>query len=705
MCARVAAILALTAASLVCVAPARAASPLPSLTVPQLPAAPALNGVIDASWAKAAKVQLGWDFQYRRPAEEPTTVYVAQYGQAIYVAFDATQREPITATAHTNGAGVYSDDNVAVVLSPQGTQGFQYEFLATPLGTRYQTSGENTAYAPEWTAVGHKTPAGYVVTMRIPLSVIRSASSTSWRAQFIRLIAVNGAVDEWSHDSDQRGTSDVLYAGTLNGISLHGAAKRPPPRFQPYALDELASRSLGGSTSRVGLDFSIPVTATSSFLGTIHPDYSNVETDQQSISPQEFPRQYQEVRPFFTQVGSLFNQHLGCINCPSTLYTPNIPTFSEGYAFEGTAGPMTFAGFDAIGSNRSDAAQTVGWSATSREHAAALTLQRVSVDTPSIHDDTTTFATGYGFSHNHAFVFVNGGRESGTFVPDSSQGGYAEYGAALTNQTATAVLDYTRVGSQFNPLDGYTQHPGINGIVAAVTKTIAYKPTSFVQSISFQGNFDRFRDRLGNPNQSDDNLFVNVQLRNLLQVGGNTGSSYLLTPDGEFAPFNQNSVLVTYRGGTATSSQLSYSFGRYYHGFLSSWYRSTTLPVAKRLLLSLEDDGTAYTPDPTYGPASSRHEIAASEQLQRASLDWQFNTKASLDVGVRRIHGIFAPTGYGYVPTTATALLDAVNLTAAFHFLALRNEFYVVYGDPSQLSTSHALFLKWIRYIGAPKGT
>ena|SRR5579884_1796141 len=64
-----------------------------------------------------------------------------------------------------------------------------------------------------------------------------------------------------------------------------------------------------------------------------------------------------------------------------------------------------------------------------------------------------------------------------------------------------------------------------------------------------------------------------------------------------------------------------------------------------------------------------------------------------------------APSGFGYVPTVDTQPFDATNLTAAFHFLALRNEFYVVYGDPSRLSTLHALYLKWIRYIGAPKGT
>ncbi len=176
-------------------------------------------------------------------------------------------------------------------------------------------------------------------------------------------------------------------------------------------------------------------------------------------------------------------------------------------------------------------------------------------------------------------------------------------------------------------------------------------------------------------------------------------------PDNELLPFNQNSTTISYRANTATGSSVTYSHGRYYHGFLSSWYRGTSIRLARPLILSLELDNTHYVPDAAFGTGTSWNEIEADQVLERATLDWQFNHKASLDVGVRRIVGLFAPTGFGYVPTPATAPLDAMNLTAAFHFLALRNEFYVVYGDPNQLSTVHALFLKWIRYIGAPKGT
>ena len=49
--------------------------------------------------------------------------------------------------------------------------------------------------------------------------------------------------------------------------------------------------------------------------------------------------------------------------------------------------------------------------------------------------------------------------------------------------------------------------------------------------------------------------------------------------------------------------------------------------------------------------------------------------------------------------------MNASNVTVAFHLLAAKNEFYIVYGDPNSLATTPALFLKWIRYVGAQKGT
>jgi hypothetical protein len=267
------------------------------------------------------------------------------------------------------------------------------------------------------------------------------------------------------------------------------------------------------------------------------------------------------------------------------------------------------------------------------------------------------------------------------------------------------VLDYQHVGSQFLPVDGYVFHPGITGLSAYAGKTYNYSAKSALQQLALSANWDRYDDESGQPNQQDQYLSASLRTRSLFGLSANTGSSYLRTPDGELLPFSENGVTLSYRQNTATATNVTYSQGAYYHGFLAAWYNTTGVRLAPGLVLSLEADATHYVPHDAYGPGTAWAEISANELLERASLDWQFTHAASLDVGVRRIDGIFAPTGFGYVPTAGTPSIDALNLTAAFHFLALRNEFYIVYGDPNELATQHALYLKWIRYIGAPKGT
>lgn len=677
----------------------------PSVTVPQLTAAPHVNGVIDDSWKSAAQIHLTYDYIYKRAAGEATTIYIAQSGPALYIGWDVQQREARTVEQNTNGGAVENDDHVAVALYPQGSQGFMYIFRSNVNGARDQSSSENSSYAPQWQSAGHKTAYGYQVTMRIPLDIMRTGGSKNWRAQFVRITSSSGSRNVWAYDPAMQYDIDVNYIGTLKGIAVAKVSARPPARFQMYGLGELASKDAGGSTSRIGADFSVPITATSSFVATLHPDYSNVEIDQQSIAPLEFPRFYQEVRPFFTQLGNEFNVKGNCWNCPLTLYTPSIPAFSQGYAVEGTQGPASFGAFDAIGPNRTDDAQTFSLFENNRDHQGVFSLQRVAVDTPDMHDVSNTVAAGWGFSQNHAKLFANLGNDRGTFVTDPSRAGYQEYGIGLNDQTTNVLLDYQHVGSQFMPLDGYVFHPGIAGVAAFANKTFNYSPTSAVRSVSVNGAWDRYRDDAGRSNQNDQTLYGSVQTRSQFTYSIGAGSSYLLMPDGETLPFNQDGIAISYRGNTATGSYVDYAHGRYYHGFLNSWMGTTAFRLAKPLILSLEADTTHYVPDDAFGPGTSFNEIAANSLLERVSLDWQFNHSASLDVGARRISGLFAPSGFGYVPTVGTQAIDATNLTVAFHFLALRNEFYVVYGNPSQLSTQHALFFKWIRYIGAPKGT
>ena len=662
--------------------------------VPVLPAMPRMDGVIDDSWSKAVKLPVLFDFTYQRSGE-PTDVYVAQDSSGLDVAFAVTQHAALTASQQTNGPGVSNDDNVSVILWPQGNNGFRYRFSTNALGARYQTSSENSVYAPTWIAAARRTPSGYTVTMHIPWNVIRSGASKTWSAQFERITIADNADQIWYHIQGQRNAVDSAYAGTLTGLNVTAQAKvvRPQARLQIYGLGELAPARFGGDTSRIGADLAIPVTATSSLLGAFHPDYSNVETDQQSISPTAFHRFLSEVRPFFTQAAQNFNNTFSCTNCPTALYTPAIPTFRQGYAYEGTAGRFSFGAFDAVGFSRTDSAEVLNWGINDQKRIVGLSLQRVSVNLPGFRDSTTTLYTGYLNQHTHFFTYLNAGNDSGTNVTDTGFAQYWEYGSGYVDKTTTVGLTFQKIGPQFLPADGFVTQPDVAGYDLFSNKHVYFSKTATLQDIFVTTFFTRMHDHSGRLAQTGAFEQINFDLKNQLSIHVYGGSQGIEIFNGEFLPFNGNGAALIYRGQTSTPSLIVYSAGPYYHGHLISWTYSTTIPIVKRLHLALEDDENYY---------ASPTEPIAKQWLERASLDWQFSRDASFDIGARRIIGrnlpdAFEPPQFGFI--------NAGNISAAFHFLAAKNEFYLVYGSPNSLATTPALIFKWIRYIGAEKGT
>ena len=453
----------------------------------------------------------------------------------------------------------------------------------------------------------------------------------------------------------------------------------------------------------------MPVAPTISLLGTLHPDYSNVEIDQQTIAPAPYARRYQEIRPFFTQTANYFNEHQACLNCPTMLYTPAIPVFGQGYAVEGTEGYASFAAYDAIGEERNDAAQALNYSYENPNLEYSANLQHVAATQANLSDATTTLNLGYTNLRSHLFAYANSGQDRGTNVTDATLGNYFETGVGYVDALGVAGISVQSIGAQFNPVDGYVPQTDIHGYEILFQRVLKFSPRFTLHDIGVTAFYSRYNNRFDQLAQSNANAQVNFDFRNLLTVHVNENAVGVRTFGGEFLPFDGNGATVGYRMNTSTPSYVEYAGGDYYHGKLDSWTYFTTLQLMRRVHLWFETDENQYKTD---WPG----EKSTDQWLERAAIDWQFSRNASLDVGARRIIGAnlpnsFEPLAYGdspicfYNPYNAGCLVNAANVTVAFHFLAERNEFYVVYGNANDLSTEPALFLKWIRYIGAEKGT
>jgi hypothetical protein len=680
------------------------------LGVPQTDDPPLDPAAPIAGWAKTAGLTLPWDAVRSRPASEATKAWIATDGHSLFVRFDATQHEPIAAQQHTNDVGQGNDDEVWVDLWPNGISGYFYQFYATPNGTHYEYSSENTAYSPNWESQGAVVAGGYSVTMQIPFDVLRNAHGGVWRAQFVRYVHATGEQQVWSYDRvqmqpDTYGNADYAHAGSIALPQFHGiAASRPKPRAAVYALAEAASKTIGGSTSRVGADVSIPITPTASFYSTFHPDYSNVELDQQSIAPTVYQRYYNEVRPFFTQAANFYNQ-FNCDACPNiqALYTPAIPTPREGYAVEGKQGPFGFASFDSVGDGRNDLASALDY--TSQDTRWYSSIERVAVNLPGLTDDVTE--TGVAYSDlKHLSAYFNYGSDSGTNVllPDQAQ--YYDFGGGWANQTFGFFGATRKVGEYYNPADGFVSHPGIAGYALYSAKIWDFSGNDRLASVGISGFVDRYQGLSQGIAQSDNQILLDVLTKSALDLQLFSGSNYwrfgnVLTPisqNGGFQ-FTYDSGLQTNNPGqfpnhgtSSTPTTISYNTGRYGKGRLDTWFRTTTIRVGNHGALTLALDDTAqWLP----APASSN-----VQWFDSVSYAYQIGRNSSFAIGIRRVIGSPPiPNGGG------DCVGSCSNVSVAYHLRLHNGEFYLAYGNPNALTTVPQVIFKVIFYGGAQKGT
>lgn len=666
-----------------------------------------------AEWPQLPSIALRWDVAHAQQAADGTRVYVATDGKALYVRFDARQRMPVVATQHSNdvvtggsninGGIAWPDDAVWVDLWPTGPAGFQYQFESNPIGAHNESSTENVAYAPHWTSEGRVINGGYVVTMAIPFSAIHGAHDGAWRIQFVRYVRSTGALDVWSYSQSQTNPDDAQFAGSLAFTHVQRAGL-PKPRIAPYVLGIAAPPSAGSDRSRAGLDYSIPVTQTASFFGTLYPDYSNVELDQQSISPSVFQRTYSEVRPFFTQAAQYYDR-VGCNVCSgfmTTLYTPGIPTPREGYAFEGRNGNFGLAAFDAVGTGRDDNAGVLDY--VSPDNHWSATYQHVAANIPSLVDDSDQL--GFNWSNGRgAFLYGTAAGEHGTQLPLGPTGEWLDAGGGWIDQHFGFAAAIRKVGANFNPVDGFAAHPGIAGYGVYSARVWTFAPNDVLSSIGVAGILDRYQGPAGGIAQSDNTAILDILAKDSIDLQLTSGSDYwrfgnTLTPISQNGGFQvtyhsgmQNNVNnFPSHGSSSTPTMIGYNTGRYGLGRLDTWYRSSTVRVGERGFLTLTVDDTAQ-----------RFGGTAPDNVQwfdSLAYSFQIDPQSSVALGLRRVIG-YAPQPNG----GGNCAGSCSNISFAYHLRFADKEIYLAYGDPNTLVTIPQVIFKLIFYAGAPKGT
>lgn len=715
-----------------------------SFTAARAPHAMALDPSLrDPAWAQGRiQPDVYWNVTKRSIAQLHTQTYLLFDDRNLYVAFHAEQAGmPILASQRTNNVGFGVDDFVGVAIDTSGAGNQVYFFETTPLGTRYQQSSDNVRYLVHWDSASEVTGDAWNSVLIIPLSVLRipPGAHQHWRVDFIRSVASQGEHYTWAYNGLMNDGvvgqtwpvfNDARYWPTL---TIDGIITRTRPARQSSSASVYGLASAGSDRNRfqqadgsfqaqprrpLGIDFTIPLTSTINAVGTLDPDFSNVEVDQQTIVPQEFPRQLQEYRPFFAQGANFLNVSAATYSSPTSpnlavFYSPRIGPFDRGAKIEGTSGlnslgVLSFRGFDEVSGNTFDDF------VYAFRHALPDSTFQYWLDSVSAHhslagdDATTDFGT---LSHNLKTGFEWGDEqtiERGSWVPDNRVVRNSNSFLAVFKPNWGTAFGYNDMSPNYNPIDGLTFNSDIRGFQGFAQGTGA---APWAKNYALTFNWDRWMDRSGAIHETDtlatltatfnngfsiNNLGPSVGILRSYDIPAGPGCSgpivgsssftgfpcYLNGRDGRFDLFQ---AAFGYKDGTPKPVDASVAFGPFGANDTQVYSLTTSRPVG-RYSLGLEYDGT-YERSLLSG-------VLDSQWLRRVSLGESLGADSNISASIRSINGLG-----GFAPSTGT------DLSLGYHRrFAGGDEIFVDYGTPAISSTLHRFTVKYVARVGDASG-
>ncbi len=273
----------------------------------------------------------------------------------LYFAFHCVDPEPdkVRSTISRRDS-MFDDDWVGLSLDSVGNGQSSYDLFVNPAGVQGDilttpSAGENSAPDFVWDSAGRRTPEGYDVEMRIPLTTIRFKSGPEVRMGilFWRRVSRLGMSASWPvvpagrsflerhamlvlHDLRRPLTLEVTPSATYS---------RRQTRATPTSFAPADGNPDAGLTVKYG------ITSSATLEGTVNPDFSQVESDAFQVQVnQRYPLFFSEKRPFFMEgMGSFELAGVGGDAVMRTaVHTRRIADPLWGAKTTGTAGRLGF---------------------------------------------------------------------------------------------------------------------------------------------------------------------------------------------------------------------------------------------------------------------------------------------------------------------------------------------------------------------------
>jgi hypothetical protein len=296
--------------------------PRPHVVAVRTATPPTIDGRIDDLVWKAAPPSRPFVQKFPNEAaapSEPTTFRVLYDDDSLYVAFDCEQRHAGIVPHLSRRDRLVEADRVEIDVGSRhdGKSGFQFSVNAGGVLTDsvlFNDGDSSSDWDENWEAEVSRTENGWSAEFRIPLRVLRfsAAKHQDWDFQARRFISEKQEIDEWAY-IPRDAAGEVSHYGTLE--DLVDLTPKSPLELKPFVVGEVLRRDAAstqlasgyGARFSAGVDLKWHPTQSLTLDATIHPDFGQVEADQQVLNLTSYETFYPEKRPFFLEGIDTFN--------------------------------------------------------------------------------------------------------------------------------------------------------------------------------------------------------------------------------------------------------------------------------------------------------------------------------------------------------------------------------------------------------------
>lgn len=470
---------------------------------------PTIDGTINEDEWKDVQSMTGMvDVNDGSPAPEPAIFWLGYDDNYIYFAARLHDSQPgsIKMTEYRTNVDLGGDDMVQFDIDPYGALTDWSHFRINPRGaTNIEIAGGRAAkreWVGDFVAKTRMLPDGWEAEARIPWKLIKlpGAGKRDVRFDFDRFMSRTNRSYDWTNIVG----GDLRGVGNWKGVDLPKIQEDRILQLLPYSYQGLDTH---GGIANGGLDMKMPLTDQMTLVGTVNPDFRNIENQVLSLDFSRFERLAGESRPFFQEGQQYYSSALTA--------TQRIKAFDAGINIYGKVNNKIALGLINTSDfgNENDFLTTMQYSP---DASSNFRFSHTSLDSKDLQNQ------GYLFAYNRQVSKPLNIFFRGASTHDNVVGKGEERLASLNYNEGelNVFMQYRQISPKYLPRLGFTPETDFKGVLGSVgwNHQIKEGPIAEIFVDTYGTKYDHFAGGNYRRNNGGD---LGIGFRNGPQVNAN----------------------------------------------------------------------------------------------------------------------------------------------------------------------------------------